>query len=182
MEMTGFSLLFFFLMPPAATGIMMLLVHSAICRIKGERAFLNGVVAGFAVGLVFLVAAQAGFMALSGFSMEGLALAILVNIPFYFCLSYCYYNFVNLGHASIRIRIYAECLNRGGGIGERDLRNCYNVEKIKQARIRRLLEAGDMIETGGIFRSGRKRLVPIAATVFFLKWIVLRKQSEFDEH
>jgi hypothetical protein len=179
MTMDGLAALWFFLSVPLATGVM-LVVHTIICRARGETAFLNGVFFGFVSGFAALAILQVVLLAAYGVEMESLALGLVVNPLFYCCLSYCYYNFVNLGHASIRIRIYAECLEHGGLVAQQDLAERYNVEKIQAARIRRLLEAGDIVPHGDGYRLGRVRLVPIAATVFFLKRFVLGKHSEFE--
>lgn len=175
----GLPAFFFYLSVPLSTGVM-LLVHTVICRLKGETAFLNGVFSGFIAGFVVLSLLQLLLLVWWGFASQALVLALIVNPLFYCCLSYCYYNFVNLGHASIRIRIYAECLDNAGCVGQAELAERYNVEKIQAARIKRLLEAGDVVFRDDAYRLGRFRLVPIAATVFFLKSFVLGKNSEFD--
>jgi hypothetical protein len=57
----------------------------------------------------------------------------------------------------------------------------YDSEVIKEARLRRLVESGDIIWEEGKWKLANTRLIPIANLVFGLKKLVLRKESEFDK-
>jgi len=169
-----------FLGAPFAGTVAMVVVHTLICRRSGEQRFLGGVATAFIFGLVVFVIAQSLLLVAFGARTETLFLAIGVNIPLYVFLAYCYYNFVNLGHASIRIRIYAECLEHGGAVSGQRLAAVYNDELLKSSRIRRLLEGGDMMQRDNVYVLGAMRLVPVALFVFGLKKFVLGRLSEFD--
>ena len=158
----------------------MVIMHTLICRRSGEQRFLGGVATAFVVGLVVFALAQSSLLAAFGVQTETLFLAIGVNAPLYVFLAYCYYNFVNLGHASIRIRIYAECREHGGAVSKDRLTEVYNDELLKSSRIRRLLEGGDMMQRENAYVLGAMRLVPVALFVFGLKKFVLGRLSEFD--
>lgn len=169
-----------FLAAPLFGAAVMVVVHTWICRKSGERRFLGGVATAFAIGLAAFALWQTFLLWQVGLNAEALVLAIPVNLPLYVCLAYCYYNFVNLGHASIRIRIYAECQEHGGEVSVVQLAETYNDELLKASRIRRLLEGGDMIRRGDGYFPGSRRLVPVATMVFALKRFVLGRASEFD--
>lgn len=180
--MTGDSalLLGWFLAAPLCGVVVMVAVHTVICRRRGEHRFLGGVVTAFACGLAAFLLGQVWLLTGVVIQADALVLAGVVNIPLFICLAYCYYNFVNLGHASIRIRIYAECRERGGRVPAGHLARVYNDELLKEARLRRLLEDGDMICRGDCYHPGGMRLVPIAWFVFGMKKLVLGRASEFD--
>jgi hypothetical protein len=60
------------------------------------------------------------------------------------------------------------------------LRAVYDDELIKEARLQRLLEGGDVVRDNGRWKLVNPRLVPVAKMVFGLKKFVLRRESEFD--
>ena len=110
------------LLAPLVALATMAASHAVLCRIRPDDAILNLlVVAGFA-GLGGLFAIQ--LLALFTGQTLGSAFAamMLVDGPIYACLAYGYANFVNLGHASVRIRIYRELLDSPQGIQVSDLR------------------------------------------------------------
>lgn len=171
---------FFYLASPVAALAVMVAVQGWALRLwRGEHFFRSvvfGFVAGFATVLLLQVLLLSGYEA----TADRWVLAVLVNIPLYVCLAYGFYNFINLGQASIRIRIYKECVDRGGRITEEELRAVYDEEKIREARLERLLQGGDIAWRNGTYRLARTRLVPVARIVFGLKKFVLRRESEFD--
>ena len=169
-----------FLGSPLTGMVVMVLVHTMICRRSGERRFLGGVATAFVCGLAAFLVFQWWVLAGTVVETETVFLALAVNAPLYVCLAYCYYNFVNLGHASIRIRIYAECREHGGEVSSQRLATVYNDDLLKDSRVRRLLEGGDMIRCGKTYAAGGLRLVPVALFVFGLKKFVLGRASEFD--
>lgn len=170
-----------FLLSPIAALLVMLAVQTVLLRLSRGEHFFRSVVAGFGAGFLANAAFQGALLFVFPATLDRWVLAVLVNVPLYVCLAYCYYNFINLGHASIRIRIFKECDERGGFVTHEELRAVYDDEVIKAARLQRLLEGGDIVREGGRWRLVNPRLVPVATMVFGLKKFVLRKESEFGE-
>lgn len=167
------------LAPLVALGTMAL-SHAVMCRIRPYAAILNLlVVAGFAglAGLVFMQLCAV----LAGQTPEGAVVAmVLVDGPIYACLAYGYANFVNLGHASVRIRIYRELLASPGGIQSSELRAKYDETGMLATRLRRMLDAEDLAFGGGTYRIKKSRLLAISNVIFALKRAVLGRHSEFS--
>jgi len=167
------------LLAPLVALAAMALSHAVLCRIRPDAAILNSlVVAGF-VGLAGLVVMQT-FAVLAGQTLGGAFLAMmLVDGPIYACLAYGYANFVNLGHASVRIRIYRELLDSPEGIQISELRAKYDEAGMLSTRLRRMLDAEDLAFDGEAYRIKKARLLAISNVIFSLKKAVLRRQSEF---
>ena len=178
--MSAISPEWFYLLTPIAALAVMVVVQAIILRLRRGGQFFGSVVIGFVAGLLVVLALQV--VLLLGFSrnLDRWVLAIVANPAIYVMLSYCFFNFINLGHASIRIRIFKECDDRGGFIAHDELRAVYDDEPIKEARLQRLLEGGDVVCEGGRWKLVNPRLVPVAKMVFALKKFVLRRESEFD--
>jgi hypothetical protein len=104
---------------------------------------------------------------------------ILVDGPIYACLAYGYANFVNLGHASVRIRIYRELLDSPRGIEVAELRNKYDEAGMLTKRLQRMLDAEDLVFDGSAYRMRKTRLLAISNIIFGLKKAVLGRHSEF---
>lgn len=171
---------FWFLASPVAALIVMLLVQTVLLRRWRGEHFFRSVVMGFLCGFVVNIVLQGALLFAYPPTLDRWVLAVLVNMPLFVCLAYCYYNFINLGQCSIRIRVYKECADRGGHIRREELRGVYDEDGIREARIERLLHGGDLVSRGGVYHLANRRLVPIAAVVFGLKKFVLGKESEFE--
>ena len=166
------------LAPIGAVAINVLAQILAV-RIGKGRHFLRAVVLGFFVGAASLIVAQAVFLPASN-PREAWFIAVLVNLPLYAALSYCFFNFVNLGQSSIRIRIYDEIARQSGGVAIADIALEYDEPALMQMRLERLTESGDIVESNGRYFIGRKRFIAIAKVIFALKAFILGKGSEFE--
>jgi hypothetical protein len=138
------------------------------------------VVEAFGLGLLALGGCEACMIAARTLTGETPAMAFLVNAPIYFCLSYCFFNFANLGQSSIRIRIYSKILESPQGARIETILEEYNETDLAKTRLQRLFESGDLISNGTECHIGRRRLVKIGAPIFFLKKFLLGKLSEFE--
>ena len=166
------------LAPLVALGVMAV-AHAALCRIRPDAPILNLlVVAGF-FGLGGLAAMQGLAVSVGQSWGEALVAMVLIDGPIYACLAYGYANFVNLGHASVRIRIYRELLDAPEGIGISELRAKYDEAGMLSTRLRRMLEAEDLAIHGSAYRLKKARLLAISNVIFALKKAVLGRQSEF---
>lgn len=110
---------------------------------------------------------------------EALGGMVLVDGPIFICLAYGYANFVNLGHASLRIRIYRELQSSRHGILISELRAKYDEVQILSNRLQRMINAGDIKFDGAVYRLNKLRLLAISHAIFMLKRVVLGRQSEF---
>jgi hypothetical protein len=127
---------------------------------------------GFALGVVelWLVPRMPGEEVFGG---------VVVHLLTYAALAYCYFNFVNLGQSSIRIRIYAEIAAAKGGLSVGELMRDYNETALMAMRLHRLTESGDLVFKNGRYFLGRRRLVPVARIIFAAKRFLLGRESEF---
>jgi len=142
--------------------------------------YFRSIVQGVLAGLLFLAVFEALFEAGAG-SFGGLvATTLLVHAPTYLALSYCAYNFIQLGQTSIRIRMYAEIASQPSGVSVEEMKREYNDQAMMQARLRRLIESGDIIEKDGRYFVGRRRLVVISDIIVAAKRFLLGKASEFE--
>lgn len=171
---------FWFLASPIVALAVMVLVQTVLLRAARGEHFFRSVVIGFGSGFVVNAVLQVVLLSVFPANPDRWVLALLVNVPLFVCLAYCYYNFINLGQCSIRIRIYKECADRGGHITREELRSVYDEDQLRETRIDRLLHGGDLVLRDGRYRLANRRLVPVAAMVFGLKKFVLRRESEFD--
>ncbi len=178
--MSAISPEWFYLLSPIAALAVMVVVQAVVLRLRRGEQFFGSVVIGFVVGLLVVLALQAGLLLVLPRNLDRWVLALVANPAIYVMMAYCFYNFINLGHASIRIRIFKECDDRGGFITRAELLAVYDDELIKEARLQRLLEGGDIIRENGRWKLVNPRLVPVAKMVFGLKKFVLRRESEFD--
>jgi len=155
-------------------------VHALLCRARSEAPILNLLVmAGFA-GLGGLFAMQLLAVSAGQAWADAFVAMMLVDGPIYACLAYGYANFVNLGQASVRIRIYRELLDSPGGIQVSELRAKYDEAGMLSTRLRRMLDAGDLALDGTAYRLNKTRLLAISNVIFGLKKAVLGRHSEFN--
>ncbi len=159
---------------------MMVVVQAVVLRLRQGEQFFGSVVVGFLAGLLTVLALQVVLLVVFPRNPDRLVLGLVANLAIFGMLAYCFFNFINLGHASIRIRIFKECDDRGGFITHEELRAVYDNELIKEARLQRLLEGGDVVRENGRWKLVNPRLVPVAKMVFGLKKFVLRRESEFE--
>jgi len=171
----------FYLLSPILALVAMVVVQAVFLRLRGGEQFFTSVVAGFLAGLLFAIAMQVALLWVFPRNFDRLVLAFVANPAIYVMLAYCFFNFINLGHASIRIRIFKECHDRGGFITHEELRAVYDDERIRDVRLKRLLDGGDIVKEEGRWKLANPRLVPVANLVFALKYFVLRRKSEFEK-
>jgi len=167
------------LFAPVVALAAMAASHALLCRLRSEAAILNLLVLAGFIGLGALVAVELVAMAFGQSVGSALAAMILVDGPIYACLAYGYANFVNLGHASVRIRIYRELLESPRGIEVAELRTKYDEAGMLTTRLQRMLDAEDLAFDGSAYRLRKARLLAISNAIFGLKKAVLGRHSEF---
>lgn len=180
--MSAFAPEWFYLLSPIVALGVMVVAQAALLRLRRGEHFFGSVVGGFVAGGLSVLVLQTVLLFVFPRTPDRWFLALVANPAIYVMLAYCFFNFINLGHASIRIRIYKECVDRGGRITVEELRGVYDEERLKSARLERLLQGGDISLEDGRWKLANPRLVPIAKLVFGLKKVVLGRESEFDLH
>gem|GEM_PF-1778625 len=159
------------------TGIAQLLS----VRLSGGRV---GVVAslflGFMVGVAILGLGE-GFAVFraGGALADNLALG-LANFVLFVCLWYFYFHFINIGEASLRIRVLREAA-RFSGRPLADLLAVYNVRTVVGTRMERLVQDGQLVIVGeDRFAAGKPRMVLVAKAFSFLRWLLLGQTATSD--
>jgi len=151
-----------------------------LVRARRGAEFFRSVVEGFLLGALALAVSETLLVLWHRASGDSLAVSLLVNAPTYAALSYCYSNFVNLGHTSIRIRMYSRIAAAISGVDIREMAREYDDNALMRMRLERLVESGDAIHEEGRYFVGRTRFVRIAAILSATKHFLLGKRSEFD--
>ena len=104
----------------------------------------------------------------------------LADLIAYLCLSYCYFNFLNLGITARRIRLLIELLEAPGGLDlGGDPPALRLARRWSDARLGRLLAGGQVRESGGRYTIGAPLLLSARAIVL-LKVLFLGTRSEFE--
>jgi hypothetical protein len=154
------------------------LIQIVLLRSTRGSHFMRSMIGGFLAGVIGLLVMEFTLLRFPGLSWEAIA-GVTVHVLTYFALSYCYFNFVNLGQSSIRIRIYSEIAASPEGLSVQDLEKDYNEKALMAMRLRRLAESGDIVKRDGRFFVGRQRIVLVARIVFAAKQFLLSRKSEF---
>ena len=151
-------------------------------RVRKGNGFLQSVIEGIFFGLLALFVGQAFITYFSGFNAHDLFVFFLVNTPIYFSLSYCYFGLINLGHTSIRIRLYAEISEAMEGVPMERIQSIYDEASFARLRLSRRLESGDLIERNGVLTVGKPRLVYASSFLSLIRLIIFGRKYEFDRN
>lgn len=169
----------FFVLAIALLGTGMVQLLSV--RLSGGKI---GVVLSLFLGFV----AGAGLLAVGelmvtlrgpGLISDSLGLAAANGVLFV-CLWYFYFHFINIGEASLRIRVLREA-ERCSGQPLDALLAVYNVRTVVTARMERLVRDGQLILEGERFRPGKSRMVIVAKAFSFLRWLLLGQAANRSE-
>ncbi len=156
-------------------------VIAQVLLLRARRSdFLRSIVEGCLIGGVALLVLNVSLIAWLARCREGFVRFLLVNVPTYVALSYCYFGVVSLGETGIRIRIFAEIAKTPAGMSTEDIERLYSEGAFAAMRLRRLLEGGDIIERDGRYFVGKNMLVHAANFMFAAKRFLLGKKSEFE--
>ena len=165
---------------PFAALTFMVIVQGVLMRVARRKTFYHSVIAGFLAGLVVLVVLQVALAHHLGELRARCVLLVAVNPAVYLGLAYAFFNFINLGQSSIRIRVFRECQHRSGFITHDELRAIYNEDAIRDDRLERLKRGGHIALEKGRWRMANFRLVPVAVAVAAIKLLVLGRTNQFD--
>lgn len=168
------------LIGPVAAMVVNVAAQIILFRIRHGTRFFRSIVEGALFGGLALVVCEAFLVASSNAIPDRLFLAVAVNLPIFLCLSYCYFNFAQMGQASIRIRLYTEIALRPEGVAISEIEREYDEAALTELRLHRLIESGEIVTKGGCYFIGQGRLPLIANIIFAAKYLLLRKTSEFE--
>jgi hypothetical protein len=101
-----------------------------------------------------------------------LALAA-VNWVVYFSISYCYFHFVHIPEASVRIRILRSIQEKGGKLPIDAVLRDYNAKVILQTRLGRLLESQQIELKNGRYHTRKPKMLYIAKIFLIMRRLVL---------
>jgi len=165
---------------PVAALAVNVFIQILVFRLRRGAQYFRSIVEGFLAG-AFAFAIFEAFCALGHHLLVHLvARILLVDFPIYLALSYCAYSFIQLGQTSIRIRMYSEIASSPDGVNAGELKQEYDDNALMQARLRRLIESGDIVQRDGRYFVGRKRFLYISNILFAAKLLLLGKGSEFE--
>lgn len=132
----------------------------------GFAAGLSALATGEVILLLRLEAAYADCI--------GLALA---NFVLFICCWYFYFHFINIGEASLRIRVLREAAARTEGVTMQELLSVYNVNTVIETRVARLAADGQLVAKEGLFHAGQPKMVVVASIFSFARWALLGPEA-----
>jgi hypothetical protein len=151
--------------------------HVGLSRFQLGRPPYVPLIYGFGAGFVAVVVSTALAMRDSSIpATDGIAMTVLNGLT-YAALGWCYFHFVNLGIASLRIRVLEEIADAGGGLPVVALRKRYDDARMTQVRIQRLLDGGHLVVRDGRFHSGVSRFLLTARLFAALRSLIIGVRS-----
>lgn len=165
---------------PIAALAVNVIMQVFLYRLRRGAQFFRSIVEGFLSGATAFAGLEV-MLAPEGDSMKQyIVLALLVNAPIYVCLSYCAYNFIQLGQTSIRIRMYSDIAAMPSGMAIEEMKREYNEDALLRIRLQRLIESGDIMERNGRYFITRTRFLHVANIIFTVRRTLLGRESEFE--
>jgi hypothetical protein len=86
--------------------------------------------------------------------------------------AFCYFNFVNLTVASLRIRILEELADSGGRMPRASLLDRYGTASVADIRLERLVRGGHLVERNGRLHTGRLQFLVVARIFDVLRRLI----------
>lgn len=156
----------------------MVVVQLMSMRVRSSLPVFVSLLAGLFTGTVVLVICHFGQFKGSIESVDFWAW-FGVNLLIFGSLGYLYFHFVNIGEASVRIRILNEIFESADGMAEAEILKRYNGDLILEARLSRLLSSRQISidEKGRYFSGPRRQMLFVAKAFQILKRIALRRDS-----
>lgn len=102
------------------------------------------------------------------------------NLIIYFCVAYCFINLLNVGEASLRVKILYNISISKEGISISDILKNYSANEIIKLRMERLISNGQVVKKKEFFFLGKNRQLLLAK--FFLFWRKLIFGKKYRTH
>lgn len=171
----------YFLLPILAFSLNVF-VQIIFYRLLFSRsgAILKSVFVGYVSGLVLLAIL---YITLDlPLSTSERVIYALSNSVFYSCLWYCFFHYVNIGQASLRIRMLIELQNHAAGMAKEDLLKKYNNRSIVATRLHRLVSSEQVVQINNRYYLGKPRFTLIMGFFKILSKIVWGAGSPINEN
>jgi hypothetical protein len=182
--MSGLS--FSSLLGPGAPVLGLLVCVAAhILLSRHARGLRRDLAVAVAAGVGFAATATAAWAATDvsdpGSVLDAWSSGIMWALT-YLALTYAYiFGFFNLGESARRIRLLIELRAAGAqGLTLERLLAAYNAEMILDARLRRLLAAGQIVARGGRYHIQSRSMLRGARALVLLKRLYLGAPTEFE--
>lgn len=166
---------FFFI--PVIAFIFCVTSQFLIFRIIPKFGLLRAVFLGFILGLICLICLHFWAYLHQIFYHDPIWLSPVANFLFYFCLWYSFFHYVNIGEASLRLRILTEIKSRPQGLTHAELLTHYNNQLIVGVRVKRLLDSGQIVCVNGRYFKGISRFIFLSRFFSILRRIMNPRQS-----
>jgi hypothetical protein len=132
---------------------------------------------GFVGGLIVLILGEAAVAARAQSAvLDNLAVG-LANLVLFVCCWYFYFHFINIGEASLRIRVLRE-VERIEGRPVEHLLEAYNVRTVVETRVQRLLSDGQLVRQGDLLAPGKPRMILVSKAFALLRLLLLGKAAQ----
>jgi putative flippase GtrA len=118
------------------------LSHLLLSRLRRRGSYLTNLVLGGLVGLAATLALSVP-PALRGGVSAHVAALVAVDVLTYLALAWCYFHFINILVASLRIRLLRE-IAAAGSLAREDILKRYNAEAVIARRLERLVAGGHL--------------------------------------
>jgi len=162
-KLMGIVSLLLFVSLPVIAGV---LAQVYVYRNNINRTVAGSIIIGFGVGCIPLIGM--GYWLHEQISMDGLVAVILI----YLCAGYSFFHANNMGETSRRVRISLELANASGGLTYKQILDRYNSDIQVKRRLARLLEAGDIEQSGAAFCLKKRRILAIYYVVYLFRYLV----------
>lgn len=148
--------------------------HLALCRFGLGGRQMTLLIAGGFTGLMTTTGVAVLALAARP-DLPGPVVLVLFNDVIYLSLAWCYFHFVNLNIASLRIRLLEEFHKTPGGIAETEILARYGAAHVLDNRLLRLTAGGHLVERGGRYYSGTPFFLALFEMFEALKLLVIGK-------
>jgi putative flippase GtrA len=157
---------------PLAGLAVNVMSHILLSRLRKGVGQMLCLIVGIFVGFAFTITVSIALLPV-GELMRDVAGYLFLNAVSYLALAWCYFHFVNLILASLRIRLLNEMANADGGLSEEDILMRYDAGKIIENRLERLVAGGHLVVRDGHYLLGNPAFVVIFDAFEVLKLAVL---------
>jgi hypothetical protein len=136
--------------------------HIMAARLLRGRNPYPALAIGAVIGVVVTVAITVVACVRGGDSAGDTFALTAMNAVAALGFAFCYFNFVNLAIASLRIRVLEEIGDSGGWLPRATLLERYSTGSVADIRLERLLGGGHLVERNGRLYSGRLQFLVVA--------------------
>jgi hypothetical protein len=165
---------------PLAAAAVNVLVQLLAARVRPRWGYLRFIGAGFAAGLLSLLALEAVLHVHREGAWQETAAVLAVNVLTYCAMAFCFFaGFVNPAVTSLRVRLFRELQKSADGLAMETITALYDHRRLIALRIDRLVGGGQVVQRDGRYVLEGSTLWFICKVVFVAKRVVLGKASEF---